>query len=117
MNDQLVIDSVIEKIKELIQKVSTNSPWNQQPTEHFMNYLQLENTHLARDYLDECDKIRLFRISFNNILKTWRQNGSEKKLDSSKQYFAMANVLSAEFTPIIDPPKIPKLTKSANFIK
>ena len=110
-----MIISVKEKITELIKIVSTDSPWNQQPSEHFMNYLNLENINLEGNNLDDDEKIRFFRISLNNILKTWRQNGSEKKLDSPKQYFAMANVLSAEFTPIIDPPEIPKPTKSANF--
>ena len=117
INNILIIDTLKEKITELIQKVSTNSPWNRHPTMHFIHYLNNENTKLDQNNLDEYEKIRLFKISLNNNLESWRKIGRETPLDYPKQYFAMANVLSAEFTPIIDPPRITKTTKSANYTK
>ena len=44
INNLLIIDTLKEKITELIQKVSTNSPWNRHPTMHFIHYLNNENT-------------------------------------------------------------------------
>ena len=82
----------------------------------FYHYLNNENTK-RQNNLDEYEKIRLFKISLNNNLESWRKIGKETPLDYPKQYFAMANVLSAEFTPIIDPPRITKTTKSANCTK
>ena len=69
INNLLIIDTLKEKITELTQKVSTNSPWNRHPTMHFIHYLNNENTKLDQNSLDEYEKIRLFKISLNNNLE------------------------------------------------
>ena len=120
MNWEIMVEQLKEKHIEILEKVNENSPWHLQPTQFFKMYLNTELKKLNDNKYDDYEKIIFFKISFNHTIESWRKIGKKNggALDGfPKQYLPMANVLSAEFTPILEPSKISKPTKSANSIK
>lgn len=120
MNWEIMVEQLKEKHIEILEKVNENSPWNHQPTEIFKRYLKTELHTLNDNKYDDSEKIIFFKINFNHTIESWREIGKKNggALDGfPQQYLPMANVLSAEFTPILELSEISKPTKSAKSIK
>lgn len=99
-----VIKQLEDKSTELLTYINKTTPWNNEHTDLFKNYINVQLKNLNDNERDDFTKIYFSKKHFDVTIEHWRESGKNKDHNcvNPKEYFAMANVISAEFTPIYE---------------
>jgi hypothetical protein len=97
-----VIKQLEDKNTALLTHISENTPWNNEHTDLFKKYINVQLQNLKDNERDDFTKIYFSKKHFDATIEYWREIGKDHKCLDQKEYFAMANVISAEFNPIYE---------------
>lgn len=99
-----VIKQLEDKNIQLLTHISENTPWNNEHTDLFKKYIDVQLQNLNNNERDNFTKIYFSKKHFDATIEHWRESGKNKDHTcvDPKEYFAMANVISAEFIPIYE---------------
>ena len=97
-----IIQRLEGKNTQLLTYISENTPWNNEHTDLFKKYINVQLRNLKDSERDDFTKIYFSKKHFNATVEYWREIGKNRTCVEPKEYFAMANVISAEFNPIYE---------------